>query len=187
MKPELGYWYSSHHCCLCLLKPPPVLCPCTLLYAQYTPKPLKLRKKKKREKKRWSDKAQHPRQERGLPLSGHFSLTPPTPFIVPCCCSQILSPKLCSPREQAESSCSPHGWSISEAAVLGLWLCVLPGRLVYNVSCNETFEGDKDYYRCSYAVAHNLGLVTDSSTAAKNMQCQLSRQTEDSHGKRAKA
>ena len=53
-----------------------------------------------------------------------------------------------------------------------------------HVSCDEIFEGDKDYYRCSYTVVHNLGLATDSSTAAKYVQRQLSRQTEDSHGKR---
>lgn len=53
-----------------------------------------------------------------------------------------------------------------------------------HVSCDETFEGEKDYYRCSYAVVHNLGLATDSSTAAKHTQCQLSRQMEDSLGKR---
>lgn len=51
-----------------------------------------------------------------------------------------------------------------------------------HVSCDETFEGDKD--GCSYTVVHNLGLATDSSTAAKYMQCQLSRQMEDFLGKR---
>lgn len=52
-----------------------------------------------------------------------------------------------------------------------------------HVSCHKILEGDKDYYRCSYTLVHNLGLATDSSTAAKYMQCQLGRQTEDSHGK----
>lgn len=52
-----------------------------------------------------------------------------------------------------------------------------------HISCDEMFEGDKDSYGCSYAVIPNPGLATDSSTAAKYMQRQLSRQTENSHGK----
>lgn len=125
--------------------------------------------------------AQCPRYERGLPLSGHFSLTP---FIVSCCCSQILSSPTLQPVgadwEQLQPMQLEHfrGWSAGASVVLADRV------LSIHVSCNEIFEGDKTYYTWSYTVVHNLGLATDSSTAAKYVQCQLSRQREDSQCKR---